>query len=184
VAPHCNMSREFFFQSVRLHICTPISVLLFSTLVTDGTEMPIGQPAPFIFLKYNSRLLHGVVQPVINCWLQNMTRSSLFWDVTQRKVVVSYRRLGTTCRSHLQRSWTAWPLKMEEIVCPETSVTKYQCTLLKIPKEGKSHLHRARSLKSANYDDLTIAKLSTSFSALLLETVLVVINLYYYYDPP
>jgi hypothetical protein len=31
-------------------------------------------------------------------------RSSLFWDVTHRRVVVNYRRFGTTYRSHLQGS--------------------------------------------------------------------------------
>jgi len=29
-------------------------------------------------------------------------RSSLFWDVTQRRLVVIYRRFGTTCRSQLK----------------------------------------------------------------------------------
>jgi len=31
-------------------------------------------------------------------------RSSLFWDATQRRLVVTYRRFGTTYRSHLQGS--------------------------------------------------------------------------------
>jgi hypothetical protein len=47
-------------------------------------------------------------------------KSALFWDITQRWVVVLYRRFGTTCRSHLQElrsprrkpssltSWTFW----------------------------------------------------------------------------
>jgi hypothetical protein len=29
-------------------------------------------------------------------------RSALFWDITQRQVVIIYRRFGTTYRSHLQ----------------------------------------------------------------------------------
>jgi len=29
-------------------------------------------------------------------------RTALFWTITQRAVVISYRRFGTTCRSHLQ----------------------------------------------------------------------------------
>ena len=33
-------------------------------------------------------------------------RSSLFWYVTQRRLVVSYRRFGKTYRSHLQGSST------------------------------------------------------------------------------
>jgi len=54
-------------------------------------------------------------------------RYCLFWDVTQRWLVVSYRRFGTTYRSHLHgRSIQARPLKMGQKGCPETSVTGYQ----------------------------------------------------------
>jgi len=31
-------------------------------------------------------------------------RSALFWDLTQRKMVVTYRSFGATFRSHFQRS--------------------------------------------------------------------------------
>jgi hypothetical protein len=37
---------------------------------------------------------------------------------------------------------------MGPIGCPETSIRNYQSTLRKIPKEGRSHLHRGGSLKS------------------------------------
>jgi hypothetical protein len=76
-------------------------------------------------------------------------RSAFFWDITQPRVV--YRRLGTTYRSHLQVSrspWTAWPLRMGPIRCPETSVQNYHSTLSNIPEERRSHLQRDRSLKS------------------------------------
>jgi hypothetical protein len=71
------------------------------------------------------------------------TRSALFWDITQRRVVILYRHFGTTYRSHLQESrskssWT-WPLKMGPISCPETSVKVYHSTLRNIPKERRSH---------------------------------------------
>jgi hypothetical protein len=36
-------------------------------------------------------------------------------------------------------SWTSWPLKMGQIICPEMSITKYQFTLRKVPEERKSH---------------------------------------------
>jgi hypothetical protein len=29
-----------------------------------------------------------------------LMRSALFWDITRRRVVIVYRRFGTTCRSH------------------------------------------------------------------------------------
>jgi hypothetical protein len=65
-------------------------------------------------------------------------RSSFFWDVTQRRLVVSYRRFGTTY----------WPisngqavLKIRPRCCPETSAANYQSTLRNIPEERRSHLY-------------------------------------------
>ena len=55
-------------------------------------------------------------------------RSELFCDFTQRRMVVSYRRFGTTYRSH--------PLKMGPIGRPETSVRNYHSTLHKIPQKS------------------------------------------------
>ena len=42
-------------------------------------------------------------------------KSALFWDFTQRRMVVSYRRFGITYRFHLQGSifLDLWPLKFE-----------------------------------------------------------------------
>jgi hypothetical protein len=77
-------------------------------------------------------------------------RSALFCYITQRWVVVLYRRFGTTYWSLLQgwrsprrlSSWTSWP-----IVHPETSVQKYHSTLRNVPEERRSYLHRGESLK-------------------------------------
>jgi hypothetical protein len=33
-----------------------------------------------------------------------LMKSALFWDITQRRVVIVYRRFGTTYRSHLHGS--------------------------------------------------------------------------------
>jgi hypothetical protein len=44
---------------------------------------------------------------------------------------------------------TAWPLKIEQISFPETSVN-YQWTLRNIPEEPKPHLYRSQNLKSNN----------------------------------
>ena len=69
-------------------------------------------------------------------------RSAIFCDFTQRGMMVSYRRFGTTCRPHLQGTSsprkTAWSLKMERIGCSETWVRNNHSTLRKIPKERKS----------------------------------------------
>ena len=77
--------------------------------------------------------------------------SALFWDITQRRVIILYRHFGTTCRSRLQESrntrrfgfgvlscWTFWPLKRGLIGCPETSVQNYHSTLRNIPEERRS----------------------------------------------
>jgi len=51
-------------------------------------------------------------------------RSSFFWDVTQRRLVVTYRRFGKTYRSHFQgptiigpiyKGQIGWPLKRDRM---------------------------------------------------------------------
>jgi len=65
-------------------------------------------------------------------------KSALFWDITQHRVEIPYRRFGTTYRSHLQGSRTLWPLKMRPTSSPETSVRNYHSTLRNIPEERLS----------------------------------------------
>jgi len=48
-------------------------------------------------------------------------RSSLFWGVTQRWLMFSWRRFGTTCKFHLQG--------MGSTGCLETLLTKHRSTL-------------------------------------------------------
>jgi hypothetical protein len=52
-------------------------------------------------------------------------------------LIGSYPRLGTVCWpiSLKFKSSTAWPLKMGQIGCPETSVTRCKSTLCTIPEE-------------------------------------------------
>jgi len=68
--------------------------------------------------------------------------SSLFWDVTQRSLLVSCRRFGKQYRS------PAWPLKMGLIDCPEASVRSYETTLLNVQEKQRSHLCCGESLQS------------------------------------
>jgi hypothetical protein len=63
-------------------------------------------------------------------------RTALFWVVTQRVVVIYYRRFGTTSRSH----FFSTPMKTGPIGCPETSITNYQNMLRNNPEELSSHL--------------------------------------------
>jgi hypothetical protein len=58
---------------------------------------------------------------------------AVFWGITRRRVVIVYRRFGTTCRSHL---------------CPETSVYNYHMTPCNTPEDHRFHQHRGGSLKS------------------------------------
>jgi len=55
-------------------------------------------------------------------------RSALFWNITQRVVLISYWRFRTTYRSHLQGP----------IGCPETSVRNYGSALPNIPEQRRS----------------------------------------------
>ena len=84
---------------------------------------------------------------------------TLFWDFTQRRMVLSYGRFWTIYQSHLQglssprlgqavQGLDCLPMKMGRIRSPETSVRKYISMLHKTPKERRTHLHRGGSLKS------------------------------------
>jgi hypothetical protein len=52
-----------------------------------------------------------------------LTKSELFCDIPRHRVVIVYRRFGTTYRSHIQGSRvheeSSWPLKMGPVRCPE-----------------------------------------------------------------
>ena len=74
----------------------------------------------------------GTVQ-VQGCFGQFVTWDMLFWDLTQRRLVMPYQHFGTTCRSHLQGS--SGPRR-----------TTLHC--VKIPEECRSHLCHAGSLES------------------------------------
>jgi hypothetical protein len=83
-------------------------------------------------------------------WLESFhdVRYELFRGITQRRMIILYRRFGTTCRSHLQGYWTSWLLKMGPIRCSETSVKGYYSTLRNAPEECISRQHRGGSRKS------------------------------------
>jgi hypothetical protein len=71
-----------------------------------------------------------------------LKRSAIFWDVTHGRMAVSYRRFRTTYLSHIQRIkqslWIAWPLKMGQIICPETSVRNCHSTVRNVPEDWRS----------------------------------------------
>jgi len=79
--------------------------------------------------------------------------SSLFWDVTQRSLVVGYQRFGTNCRSYLQG------------LSGQRNLCNYQSTPPNISERRRSHLQSSRNQKSR-----------TKFSVVLFQTW----NLYSY----
>jgi hypothetical protein len=83
-----------------------------------------------------------------------LMKSVVFWVITRRRVVIIYRRFGTTYRSHLYGSrfqeeflLESWPVKSGPIRCPETSVTTYHTTPCNYPEDHRCHQHRGVSLK-------------------------------------
>ena len=74
--------------------------------------------------------------------------SSFFWNVTQRRLVVIYRRFGTISRVHLlgpssrKKFELLDPRRWARYIDPETSVNSYQSTLRKIPAKQRSHRRR------------------------------------------
>jgi hypothetical protein len=83
-----------------------------------------------------------------------MLRSAVICYIKQHIVVITCRRFGTTCRSHIEgyisvpSSRLKTPLKMIPIGCPETSVRNDQCTLFNIPGERRFQLLGGRRLES------------------------------------
>jgi hypothetical protein len=78
-------------------------------------------------------------------------KTAFFWAITQRLVLIPYRRFGVTYRSHLQGSRNqldSLPLRMVPIGCLEMSVRNYHYLLRNSPEKRSSHLLRGRSLIS------------------------------------
>ena len=69
--------------------------------------------------------------------------SSLFWDFTQRGMVISYRRFETTYRSHFQR-----PSPRAGADRLPRNVGNCHSIVRETPGEGRSHLQGGESMKS------------------------------------
>ena len=76
------------------------------------------------------------------------TRSTNIAVVLSGGCKIQRRRMSGKFRCFRHSFWTAWPLMMGPIGCPEKSIWNYHSTLRKIPKERWSHLHRGGSLNS------------------------------------
>jgi hypothetical protein len=86
------------------------------------------------------------LQSVISGFRRYVDEICAFWDLMQHRMVNLYQHFRTTYQSHLQGSrspmlhWTSWPLKMDLIHCPETSVKVYHSTLRNTPEERRSQV--------------------------------------------
>ena len=72
--------------------------ILFCTVIYY--TRPFGYWVPFKYMKNWIYWITARFQAFSAKWM----RTALFWAITQRVVVISYRRFGTTYRSHLQGS--------------------------------------------------------------------------------
>jgi len=70
----------------------------------------------------------------VHVWSQASCHG-IFWDVTQYRLILIYWHFGTNYHSR-----HAWLLKMQPIVCPETSVNKYHSSPCSIPVEWRSRI--------------------------------------------
>jgi hypothetical protein len=71
---------------------------------------------------------------------------TIFWDITRRRVVIIYRRFGSTYRSRLQF------LTLDDVtdMLFRNVGKNYHTTLRNTPEERRSHQHRRGSLKSSS----------------------------------
>jgi hypothetical protein len=92
------------------YMVVPVDSLLswWRTDPTDVLRTHCNRSFYSLFPTLHKHKLHIAV--VDMAWLQVsatvLMRYQLFWDFTQRRMVISYRRFRTTYRSHLQRSST------------------------------------------------------------------------------
>ena len=115
---------------------------------------------PFLLHTWNiSRSAEWISTKVYIEFIKIFQRYSLFRYVTQRRLVISYRRFGTNYRSHLQGS--TCPRSLNSLTLEDKTkglsrnVDDYWSTLRNIPEERRCHLHRGGGLKARiNYSRL------------------------------
>jgi hypothetical protein len=94
-------------------------------------------------------LIFAVDVKYITSWKM---RSALFWNTTQRIVVIP-RPTFRDNPSVPSRSSNKYQNLDFSICCPQTSARNYHHTLGNIPEERISHLHRGGSLNSRIIED-------------------------------
>jgi hypothetical protein len=129
---------------------TPNGVFLLNSQLSHSARCHIpaesiipNQLSPSSRVHVAKHFIYGVkISRVISSFRVGVMRYSLFWAVTQRRLVVTYRRFGTSSvpspRVNSTRGIILWPLEMGPIACLITSITHYHSTLCKSPEERRS----------------------------------------------
>ena len=99
-------------------------------------------PVAWVTTSHDSLVVRGKAKVVMI--------TAFCWAITERIVVIPYRRFGTTYPSNIF-FLNSGPLNMGPIGCPETSVRNCHYSLRNNPAERSSHLFRGGSLKSWNF---------------------------------
>jgi hypothetical protein len=113
-----------------------------------------------LFLKYNIEMdVKAILREGINwihtahgrmwkrCWVEVWVLLGLleYYEVSSGNTLPTLRDNGSVPSSRVNKFW---PLKIEPIHCPETSVKDYHSTLCNTPEEHRSRQHSSGSLKS------------------------------------
>jgi hypothetical protein len=81
-------------------------------------------------------------------------RSSLFWVITSRVLLVVYRRFGTSYRPHILESRSIF---LKFLTLEKTPLYNYQRTLLNLSEQWRLYLHLDGSLKSRSSHNPLVA---------------------------
>jgi hypothetical protein len=114
----------------------------------------------------NYRLLLKVKANIRGDAAAYLMESALFWVMTQRGMVILYRRFGTTYRFHLQ--WSRSPRRRKktwnhgylmELKWPNVATLwkPYLLTIYSIQDNLKSHTHSVNWLDCRRYSDVSVA---------------------------
>jgi hypothetical protein len=81
-------------------------------------------------------------------------RSALFWYITQLRVVILYRRFGTTYRSHLQGSRSTRNIPEQSRSTQTSSPHRLQLWLVKLPSTAQHSRHTSLITSSSAWTNL------------------------------
>jgi hypothetical protein len=126
--------------SVTMWAARPESASHPSVVFTGRTASPKQQSFCGKQAKLNMKLHYRVIK--LQASAAMLMRPAHILDITQRRVLILYRRFGTTYPSYLQGSRSPTSFKMGPKGYPETSIKDYHSTLPNIPETRRYHHYR------------------------------------------